>query len=481
MVEETTSAAASIRKEASCSGRVVQEERSAANVKIITANIRWSSLHLLFSAQISYFISNMESASSQQQRLSDLPIGALSHVSSYLPSLPSRAFFAVALNYYRDTDSCSAIVGDQWDVLDFGDIEKEQAVNLTDDDFRNILLSIDAVNNLKALRLTNCIKITGIGLEPLRGSTMIEKIDLSLVENNTSPDLSPAPPISCNEVLTILNSIIDMGGACSLKLLIFPKKWRKERSTDSAFHAFLVRYNALLRSRVVPCLNCNGNLEEGEMMRMEVIEYGTQNFTCYDCMKHYCHDCSEEDDGEIFCMSDVCNVCNRRYCFLCSREWNCTSCNGYFCVDCMATKQCAQCDENTCLNCISKRGCRNSCCEVKLWCNGCVHGGVMVSCENCGADCCPDCYDSNTVHVDSIDYCRGCDEILCGNCRVIKCKDGNGCMGCYRFAVPALLEDRERLRQEMQSKIEEQKRENSELKRKLEDMIGEGQKNNEGK
>ena len=310
---------------------------------------------------------------------------------------------------------------------------------------------------------------------------MIEKIDLSLGGDHESCDLSPAPPISCAEVLPILDSIIDMGGASSLKLLIFPKEWRKVRNTDSEFHIFLYQYNELLCSQVVPCLNCNGNLvEEGEMMRMEVIEYGTQNFTCYDCMKHYCHGCSEEDDGEIYYMSDLCNICNRRYCFLCSREWNCTSCNGYFCVDCLSTKQCAQCDENTCLNCISERGCRNNCCEEKIWCNGCVNGGVLVSCENCGADCCRDCYDSNTGNVDSIDYCNVCDDDLCGKCRVIKCKDGNGCMGCYRFAFPALLKDKERLRQEMQAEIDEQIKENSELKeeinelkRKLGDLIGE--------
>lgn len=55
---------------------------------------------------------------------------------------------------------------------------------------------------------------------------------------------------------------------------------------------------------------------------------------------------------------------------------------------------------------------------------------------------------------------------------------GDGCTGCYRFAFPALLEDKERLRQEMQAEIDEQKdenselkEENSELKRKLEDLI----------
>lgn len=79
--------------------------------------------------------------SSQQRNLSNLPIGALSHVSSYLPSSLPRALLAVALDYYRDIDSSTAIIGDRREVLDFGDIEKELAVKLSDDDIKGVLLS----------------------------------------------------------------------------------------------------------------------------------------------------------------------------------------------------------------------------------------------------------------------------------------------------------------------------------------------------
>ena len=180
----------------------------------------------------------MTSTLPQQRSLADLPIGTLAHVSSYL-TLPSRALFAVALNC-RDVERCSAIVGDhQGDVLDFGDIEKELAVKLIDEDVNGVLLSIDAVNNLKTLRLTNLLNISGIGLEPLRGSTIIEKIDLSLVGDHEIPKLYPEPPISCTDILPILDSIIDMGEASSFKLLIFPKKWREERNnTESDFLLF---------------------------------------------------------------------------------------------------------------------------------------------------------------------------------------------------------------------------------------------------
>eukprot|EP00985_Skeletonema_marinoi_P019554 scaffold11248_cov121-Skeletonema_marinoi.AAC.1 len=90
--------------------------------------------------------------------LSDLPTGALAHVSSYLASPLSCALFAAALNH-RDVDSSTAITGSQWDALDFGHIEKELAAKLTDDDISAVLTYIDAVNNIKKLRLTNCINI----------------------------------------------------------------------------------------------------------------------------------------------------------------------------------------------------------------------------------------------------------------------------------------------------------------------------------
>ena len=434
-----------------CSGRVVVPEelmrRSDANLKI-TTHIRCSHIYVLFNADILLFISKMESASSQQRHnLSDLPIGALAHVSSYL-ALPSRALLAVALDYYRDNDSISAIV--ERDALDFGDIEKELAVKLTDDDVRNALLSIDAVNNLKTLRLTNLLNISGIGLEPLSGSIMIEKIDLSLAGDNESPDLSPAPPISCTEVFSILDSIIIMGGESSLKLLIFPKKWQKERNTESEFHAFLVRYNELLRSRVVTCFKCNDNLiGDGAMMQMAHYQYGTQKFTCYDCLKHYCLDCEVREDGEnVYCMSALCRTCNRHYCSHCSRERVCTSCDEWFCVDCMDMKQCFGCDQNTCLNCISERGCRNNCCDGKIWCSTCAADfDVLRLCEHCNAEYCVGCYESNTDAdaIYSIDYCDDCYESLCGECRVIKCKDDSDCLGCYRLAFSALLEEKERM------------------------------------
>ena len=209
-------------------------------------------------------LSTADGSSQGRRYLTDLPSGILAHVASFLAA-PSKVLFAVALDENsaaQPNERSSAIVGNQWDTLDFGEIERELAARLTDLDIEKVLLCIDAVNRVKRLKLTNCIKISGIGLEPLRGSAVIEQIDLSLV-GNESPDPDPAPTISCNHVLPILESIIEREG-CALKHLQFPSVWRNERSTDSEFHAFIVRYNEMRGSREITCLKCNDILPSGD-------------------------------------------------------------------------------------------------------------------------------------------------------------------------------------------------------------------------
>lgn len=53
-------------------------------------------------------------------------------------------------------------------------------------------------------------------------------------------------------------------------------------------------------------------------------------------------------------------------------------------------------------------------------------------------------------------------------------KEGRNCRECRKLALPALrvLEDKERIRQEMQNEIDKVRTENNELKRKIKDMTG---------
>jgi len=416
--------------------------------------------------------------------LSDLPTATLAHVSNYLPA-PSRALFAVALNHH---DSSLAIIGNhhQWDVLDFGEIEKDLAAKISDDDMRGVLCSIDAINNLKRLRLTNCINITGVGLDPLWGSTIIEQIDLSLVGDHESPMLDPEPLISCAEVLPILGSIIQRGEDCSLEHLVFPKVWRNERNAESDFHAFLTRYNDYyLSSRADICLKCSCNLPgDGHMLQMDGrYHYGTQNFTCYDCKRKYCDECENEDG--LYYIS-ACHRCERSYCAHCKTVKYCHYCENDICVDCIDFKQCSQCDddEHACLDCILADrvgwgGCRNNCCADKIWCNYCVDYRDAVSwCERCQESYCRDCCNSDVYAVEFCDYCE---DSLCGQCRVKKCKERSHCeRTCEQLSFPVLLEDREKMQtqinelqtqiNELENERREQSNEINELKREVKDL-----------
>ena len=268
-------------------------------------------------------------------------------------------------------------------------------------------------------------------------------------------------------MLPILDSIIERGEECSLEHLQFPNEWRKERNTEPDFHAFLTRYNDYLSSRAVVCLKCNDNLSiNNEMIYMaDDSEYGTQNFTCYDCMKHYCHDCVEEDEDDAYCMSSMCDKCNKRYCLNCIREGQCTSCNHWYCMHCSDMQQCFECGDDTCLNCVSETSCPNECCVDKIWCNNCVrYENAMKWCQICNDSYCVDCCDPDIL-LYGAQNCDDCDQSLCGQCRMKTCREGGNCIGCYQTAFKALTEDKESLRNENK----ELRSEINELKRKIRD------------
>ena len=124
--------------------------------------------------------------------VTDLPIGFLVDVASYLPT-PSRALFAVAMSapsaswqndkvHRRLSAITKAIVSStQWQELDFEDIERDLSKKLSDDDIGAVLQCINAKQTVKRLKLAGCVNITGRGLDTLRGLTVLEQIDLSLV------------------------------------------------------------------------------------------------------------------------------------------------------------------------------------------------------------------------------------------------------------------------------------------------------------
>jgi len=166
-------------------------------------------------------------------QLLDLPDLILANISRYL-SKPSIPLFAIAVTpqalgvgssdtsdvTWKPTSKSNAIIaGAYGDTLDFDEIEESLATNITDDHVRDILVCIDAINNLKVLKLTGCFNIEGHGLNPLRGSLVLECIEShkpQLKNDNLSQsNLSP------NVIISLLESIVEIPGN-KLQHMYFP-------------------------------------------------------------------------------------------------------------------------------------------------------------------------------------------------------------------------------------------------------------------
>jgi hypothetical protein len=388
--------------------------------------------------------------------LSDLPIGILVHAASFLAA-PSRALFAVALTTNYDpprsvnnnssiagaddweltinennnppSENYSSIAGADWETLDFGDIEKELAARLTDDDISAVLKHIDAVNKVKRLRITNCTKITGSCLEPLSGSEVIEQIDLSLVGDG-------GHSMSLELVLPILDSIIELEGGCSLKHLQFPHRWWRRTPNYSssrltldvlAIHAFIGRYNRMRENRgTIRCLHCNQNLPQRrrEWIATSGNLYGKNNHTCYQCTKHYCYDCSDED-----------GIKNLVSCDQCQRD---------YCKECVEFGTCQGCEKNVCKHCLKFE------CNSDAWgheCHGKFCSKCVDKCSHCGVSYCRN--HNNEIgdyEEDEVIRCDHCYKSYCMECRFDICKEGNDiCTDCIKLlhseAFAIIMED----------------------------------------
>ena len=424
--------------------------------------------------------------------LADMPAESLRHIVSFIPGF-SQALFGLAVAAANDellNKNSFAIVDDQcWEDLDFGEIEQELAMRLSDDDIKAVLWCIDAANKVKRLSLAHCVNVTGTCLEPLRGSAVIEQIDMSLVARNDSPTLlelwhppqqiyflvAPLdPPLSCEVVLPILDSIIGLK-QCSLQHLRFPKSWRGHCQTtmkfredierehrkyfdrgdtfkpDPAFVSFLSRYNQVLMSRgTISCVNCSRGLPRSgyELVgsifsdddATNLLTFGNQNHTCSQCMKHYCYRCDGRQDRQYgFCEFSLerCDICEKDQCVECSGTYHCEGCRNYYCMSCSEGTTCSDsgCDNKICSDC-DLRQCDK--CKIEGFCPDCA-----TTCDSCHDIICQHCDDTPRVecsncgssHHDSngtYSWCHACvsrNFKTCEQCKEAFCCDfdNDGC------------------------------------------------------
>ena len=305
----------------------------------------------------------------------------------------------------------------QWDFMDFEDISKSLAAKLRDVDIGAMLVCIDAVHTIKKLKLRGCIAITGSGLEPLRGSVILEQLDLSLIgsssySNEKSSTLVFPPVLSESAVIPILDSIID-NSLSVLKHLQLPKKWRDQVSLP--LNGFLDRYNQFLNSRQLTCCQkhryddppcgetCTypgANDDDDDDERKWMPRFGVQQHSCYECNKFFCEEHSEwmtpytcEVCDKLACSdcheTAVCDECFRATCWKCTSVAFCMSCERHLCGDCNPVMWCDGCEEAHCREC-----------NPHLFCDieGCMQG-------NC-TECADGVYEQNWT----VNECTTCGE-----------------------------------------------------------------------
>ena len=339
-----------------------------------------------------------------------------------------------------------------WEHVDFVDIG-DLASRLNDDDVAGFLMCINAIQKLKTLKLTGVVNITGRGLDPLRGSRILEQLDLSLVGLDESPDLSPQPLIKDTVVVPILDSILIDQSDHNMKHLQFPRKWKRSGLLDQ----FILRYDQTEYRRNMCCLQCRRRCKDVLSQSRSDFSCRIEQNTCYGCLKHYCYDCLDEDpnfDAEEWGpMLTFCNVCEKEYCARCSGNdsdgmrgmFECTGrpcgrdCHKCVCDHCYekGTGKCMECGNAFCKDCqeddfMSCEGCGDRACYMCMQLDTCEF-------EGCDAENCHRCVDDK---VNAVSFCfeSDCQNSYCFQHRLEQCnKDWNTCCeGCMRLIGPEL-------------------------------------------
>ncbi len=330
---------------------------------------------------------------SSDLNITDLPGDGLRLIADYLPKT-SRALLALAMttdsaswrdiNWNRSTPTLTSFLrgekqqrplaasralllqscaggdahGQLWEHVDFVDI-RDIASRLSDDDLAGFLMCINAIQKLKTLKLTGLINITGRGLAPLRGSIVLEQLDLSLVALNQSTKLYPEPCLTDTAVIPILESILIDQEDHNLKYLQFPNKWTKWKPRGLLNH-FIMQYNETEYRKNICCLKCGRKCEDA-LSPNGAFRFGTRldgtakrgiiQHSCYGCLKHYCSDCHNYPySKKVGPMLTFCSVCEKEFCAICIRN---DSSHGM--IQCTGGKSGRMCHNYVCMGC-SKNG-----------------------------------------------------------------------------------------------------------------------------
>ena len=292
-----------------------------------------------------------------------------------------------------------------------------------DVDLKAILICIDAKNNTKSLKLTGCPKIVGRGLEPIMGSTVLERIDLCMIASRKiAKSGSKEVGLSEEVVLPILRSLLGAPLQSSLRHVELPLQWREKKSAELT--AFMEDYNEFLENIGIICQHkrqgrgsCENEADMG--MHMDGERYGIQTATCHDCLKHFC----TEADCACGYSFDFCPACQKYYCGGCGHIQECAKCQKSSCMGCFDVHLCTSCFSSFCMGC-----------SVVNYCSKC-HKSACMGCEMMSF--CLECFKTECNDCSEMMYCSGCYDCFCGDCsagKVSYCEFSGEilCSKCHR-------------------------------------------------
>ena len=254
-----------------------------------------------------------------------------------------------------------------WELLDFSDIH-DVATQLDDFDMGAILLCIDAKRHLKKLRLCACQNIQGHGLEELCGSSVLEHVDLSQIEQPNERHFGKytgSRALYTNDVVRVLLGIINTEGpdGHSLRKVILPRDWRTKTRVSEPLKGFLEVFSVMINEEEAQCEHCE------EMCRAQ----GTSR-SCQVCFKRICEDCHVAEEEEPF--SDRFAI-------------SCQDCGLMLCHSCGDLRACEKCGVAFCGLCVNREESDH---DVAKWCESdmCTEGPSCMKCRKSdmdGAEC----------------------------------------------------------------------------------------------
>lgn len=268
---------------------------------------------------------------------------------------------------------------------------KKRNGSLTDRMLSALLERVNAREVTKSLHIGGCTKIRGAGLEPLRNSRILERINL---ENGHHNWMGSVNEQLIREILRTLlpHNLLDVE---------FPS-WISMRLTWPWLYQFNHKLHAMHRQRALEqgttCDSCSLAVCYESMQVVPKVN-GVPPSHCSKCLKNFCRTASCPVD-----MKD-CTRCGKASCDECNVVRRCDECFKSFCNACSRTDQCMICKGVYCDSCSVNRGidmssCKTSGCENAV-CGACQEqsGITFPWCDHCEWTFCSDCFPDRTCAV----------------------------------------------------------------------------------